>query len=302
MSNVAYGDCRIARQAGDPAYTCADVREAHRERPGMRLLNYTLRLAVAAYLTAALALYLLQDRLLLPSTPDAGDLCTVAHAGDGIDLWKPRGEYAGYVVTPTGRAPRGTFIVYHGNEESAETKLPLANIFVRAGYRVVIVEYPGHGKRRGERTMKAVVAASREAFSAALFQWRGPLYLVGESLGAGMASQVVTDNESAIAGVVLITPWDSLANVAAEKYPIFPVRWILHDGFDSVAAVSHYDGPLIIVGAQQDALIPVAHAQRFAGAHERARLMLLPTAGHEDWLSAMTLQDWQRILQWLNAE
>jgi len=267
----------------------------------MRLLNYTLRFAVAAYLIGALALYLMQDRLLLPSTPDAADLRTVNAAGGDIAEWKVQDRYAGYVVTPTEREPRGTFIVYHGNEESAETKLPLADVFVRDGYRVVIVEYPGHGKRGGERTMKTVVAASRDALLAARSQWRGPVYLVGESLGAGMASQVVMGNESAISGVVLITPWDSLADVAAEKYPIFPVRWMLHDSFDSVAAVSHYDGPLVIVGAQRDTLIPVAHARRFAGEHNHARLMLLPTAGHDDWIGAMTPQDWQRILQWLNA-
>ncbi|WP_086380985.1 alpha/beta hydrolase [Caballeronia sordidicola] len=267
----------------------------------MRLLDYTLRLAFAAYLTAALALYLMQDRLLLPATPDAADLRTLTHAGDGIDVWRVGGEYAGYVITPAGQEPRGTFIVYHGNEESAETKLPLADVFVRAGYRVVIAEYPGHGRRQGERTMKAAVAASREVFTAALAQWRKPLYLVGESLGAGMASQVVKGNESSVAGVVLITPWDSLADVAGEKYPIFPVKWMLHDRFDSVAAVSRYDGQLVIVGAQQDTLIPVAHAQRFAGEHDHARLMLLPTADHDTWMGAMTQQDWQRILEWLDA-
>ncbi len=149
--------------------------------------------------------------------------------------------------------------------------------------------------------MKAAVAASREVFAAALAQWRTPLYLVGESLGAGMASQVVKGNESSVAGVVLITPWDSLADVAGEKYPIFPVKWMLHDRFDSVAAVARYDGPLVIVGAQQDTLIPVAHAQRFASEHDRARLMLLPTADHDTWMGAMRPQDWQRILQWLNA-
>jgi uncharacterized protein len=268
----------------------------------MRLLSYALSVAVAAYLIAALMLYLMQDRMLLPSAPDAPDLRTATHTGDEIAVWKTQGEYAGYLVTPAGRAPRGTFIVYHGNEESAETKLPLADIFVSAGYRVVIVEYPGHGRRHGERTMKAARAASREAISGALAQWRGPLYLVGESLGAGMAAQAVRGNEAAVAGVVLITPWDSLADVAAEQYPVFPVRWMLHDTFDSVAAVSRYEGPLVIVGAQRDELIPVAHARRFASEHDHARLMLLPAAGHDDWFDVVTPQHWRQILQWLHAD
>jgi uncharacterized protein len=267
----------------------------------MRLLSWSLRFAVAAYLLAALVLYLMQDRMLLPSTPHAADPRTLPHAGETIDVWKANGHYAGYVVTPAASEPRGTFIVYHGNGESAETKLPLADVFVHAGYRVVIVEYPGHGNRPGARTMKATLAASREALSATLAQWPGPVYLVGESLGAGMASQVVKGNETALAGVVLITPWDTLADVAGEKYPIFPVRWMLHDRFDSIAAVSRYTGPLVIVGAQQDTLIPVAHARRFASEHEHAQLMLLPTAHHDDWFDAMTPQDWQQILQWLHA-
>lgn len=268
----------------------------------MRLLSYGLRFAVAAWLIAALALFLMQDRLLLPSTPDAPDLRSLAHTGDTIDAWHVHDQYAGYVVTPAGHAPRGTFIVYHGNEESAETKLPLADLFVRAGYRAVIVEYPGHGNRPGARTMKAALAASREAFEATLAQWGGPVYLVGESLGAGMASQVVKGNEASIAGVALITPWDSLADVAAEKYPIFPVRWLLHDGFDSVAAVARYTGPLVIVGAQRDTLIPVVHAQHFANAHDNAHLMMLSDADHDDWFGTMTSADWQQVMHWLKAD
>jgi uncharacterized protein len=269
---------------------------------GMRLLSYVLGLAVVGYLLAALLLYLKQDSLLLPVTPDAADLRATPHAGDRIDVWLVDGAYAGYVVSPAARAPRGTVVLYHGNEESAETKLPLADIFVRAGYRVAIVEYPGHGRRAGARTMQAALGASRAALKDGLAQWHEPLYLVGESLGAGMASQAVRGNETAIAGVVLITPWDSLDSVAAEKYPVFPVRWMLHDRFDSVAAVARYTGPLVIVGAQQDTLIPVVHARRFAAQHAGAQLMLLPDADHDSWFSAMTPHDWQQILQWLHAE
>jgi uncharacterized protein len=265
----------------------------------MRLIYNASRLAVAAYLIAALALYLMQDRMLLPSTPGAPDLRSNPHAGDDIAQWKIDGDYAGYVVTPDDGRVRGTVVVYHGNEESAETKLPLADVFVRAGYRAVIVEYPGHGKRTGQRTMKAAVDASRRALAATFAQWRQPVYLVGESLGAGMAAQAVKGNEKSIAGVVLITPWDSLGDVAAEKYPIFPVRWMLHDTLDSVDAVKRYQGPLVIVGALKDTLIPVAHARRFALEHGNARFMLLPDAGHDDWFDAMTSKDWQEILGWI---
>jgi len=237
----------------------------------MRLLLNVFLMALVAYFCATLALFLLQDRMLLPVTPHVPDPLTVTHAGDDIAVWKVGGEFAGYVVTPASGRGRGTFVVYHGNEESAETKLPLASVFVRDGYRVVIVEYPGHGNRAGARTMKAALSASREALVQTLAQWRGLVFLVGESLGAGMASQVTKGNEAAVAGVMLITPWDSLADVAAEKYPGFPVRWLLRESFDSVAALSRYEGPLVIVGAQRDTLIPIAHARH---SHTRTNIRI----------------------------
>lgn len=268
----------------------------------MRLLSYILGLCVVAYLIAAYTLYSMQDRLLLPATPFAEDLRKVPHQSESVGIWNANGHYAGYVVTPSDRQPRGTVIVYHGNEESAETKMPLAEIFVRVGYRVVIVEYPGHGNRQGKRTMSAAVAASREAFAETFARWPAPIYLVGESLGAGMVSQVVTGNESKIAGVALITPWDTLAAVAAERYPILPVSWMLHNDFDSIAALSHYHGPLIVVGAQQDTLIPVAHARHLASAHDPTDLMILTSANHDNWFDAMTPQTWQKMLAWLHAD
>ncbi|WP_253185486.1 alpha/beta hydrolase [Burkholderia plantarii] len=258
-------------------------------------------IAAGVYLAAAAALYLMQDRMLLPTTPGVADPRDLPHPGERIERWQIRGDYAGYVVTPDGPAPRGTVIVYHGNEESSETKLPLADVFVHAGYRVVIAEYPGHGRRAGPRTLHAALAASRDALAQTLASWPGEVWLVGESLGAGMAARVVQGNEQALAGVALITPWDTLASVAREQYPEFPVRWLLHDPFDSIAATAAYRGPLVIIGSQRDTLIPVAHAERLASAHPGSRLMLLPEANHDTWFDAMTAPRWQQVLRWMGA-
>ncbi|MEM5338360.1 alpha/beta hydrolase [Paraburkholderia azotifigens] len=267
----------------------------------MSLITFCIRFALAAYVVALLALYFMQDRMLLPASAEVARSLTGHHAAYDVEPWKANGEYAGYLVTPAA-TPRGTFMVFHGNAETAENKLPLAEIFVHDGYRVVVVEYPGQGNRQGKRTMLAALAASREALGAARAQWTGQLYLVGESLGAGMAAQAIEGNENNVAGVTLITPWDSLASVASTKYPIFPVRWMLHDPFDSIAALARYNGPLVVVGAQQDMLIPIVHAQRLAGTHAGAHLMLLPDANHEDWFGAMNDTHWHQVLRWMQAD
>jgi len=262
----------------------------------MALLLSGLQIALVVYVVAVVALYVLQDRLLLPQVPIVTDIRTGHHADYDVQPWYPRDEYAGYVIAPAGREPIGTFLVYHGNGESTENKQSLAEVFVRFGYRVALVEYPGYGRRQGARTMKAALAASRSALSDARAQWAGTIFLVGESLGAGMAAQAVKGEESAVAGLLLVTPWDSLESVASEKLRLFPVRWILHDPFDTVDALKHYAGQVVVLGCEKDTIIPVWHAERLTRLHPHAQFLLLPGAGHNDWFGSMTAGGWQQIL------
>jgi pimeloyl-ACP methyl ester carboxylesterase len=265
----------------------------------MTLLLSGLRIALVVYVAAVVALYVLQDRLLLPPVQNVTDIRPGHHADYDVQPWYPRDEYAGYLIAPAGREPIGTLLVYHGNAESAENKQSLAEVFVRFGYRVVLVEYPGYGKRQGARTMKAALAASRSALSDAKAQWAGTIFLLGESLGAGMAAKAIAGEESAVAGVLLVTPWDSLESVASEKLRLFPVGWILHNPFDTVDALKHYAGQVVVVGCEKDTLIPVSHAERLTRLHPHAQFLLLPGAGHDDWFGLMTADRWQQVLVWL---
>jgi pimeloyl-ACP methyl ester carboxylesterase len=265
----------------------------------MSLLWSAARVAIIVYLIAAAVLYLLQDRLLLPSASRTTALQVGRHADFDLQPWDTGGQFAGYIVTPVGQPPRGTVVIYHGNAESADNKLPLASIFVHAGYRASLVEYPGYGRRDGARTMKTALAASRSALANARAEWAGPLFLVGESLGAGMAARSIVGEESSVAGVVLITPWDSLVSVAAEKMPLFPVRWMLHDPYDSVDALKRFEGPVVVVGAARDTLIPVRHAERLARLHPQAKFLLLPDADHNGWFNSMTSENWETVLLWM---
>jgi hypothetical protein len=267
----------------------------------MTLFLSGLQLALIVYVVAVVALYVFQDRLLLPPAPNVADIRMGRHADYDVQPWRPRGCYAGYVIAPAGRQPIGTFLMYHGNAESAANKKSLAEVFVRLGYRVVLVEYPGHGRREGRRTMKAVLAASRSALSDAKAQWAESIFLVGESLGAGMAAQSIRGEESAVASVLLVTPWDSLESVAAEKLRLFPVQWILHDPFDTVDALKYYAGQVVVVGCELDTLIPVWHAERLARLHPHVQFLLLPGAGHNDWFSSMTADHWREVFHWLQV-
>jgi len=99
----------------------------------MTLLLSGMRVALVIYVAAVVALYVLQDRLLLPQVPNVTDIRMGHHADYDVQPWYPSDEYAGYVIAPAGREPIATFLVYHGNAESAENKQSLAELFARFG-------------------------------------------------------------------------------------------------------------------------------------------------------------------------
>src|SRR5690606_9415565 len=98
------------------------------------------------------------------------------------------------------------------------------------------------------------IAAARRAFD-------GPVLLIGESLGAGVAAAAAraAGPEAGISGLLLITPWDRLANVAAHHYPWLPVNWLLKDRYESVSNLAAARLPVTVVVASDDRIVPARY-------------------------------------------
>jgi pimeloyl-ACP methyl ester carboxylesterase len=267
-------------------------------------IGYAALDTCAAYFCLLAGLSVMENRLMLHPgrrSPDMGqsEPCRVTD-------WCPRGEFAGFVVeAEAGRErsqPVGTVLVFHGNAGDAEGRMPLATKFAGAGYRVVLAEYPGFGRRAGKATLAGSLDACKMAFGDIRNQWKEPVFICGESLGAGMAGQVVRGQEDLVAGLMLVTPWDSLADLAQAKLPIVPARKMLRFTFDTREALQAYRGPVVVVAAARDTLIPVRHAERLAQAKAGTVLVKLPRAGHNNWFVSMTDAEWgQAVNAWHRA-
>ncbi len=88
---------------------------------------------------------------------------------------------------------------------------------------------------------------------------------------------------------MLIVPFDSLEKVVSKKFFWLPVKYLLLDKWDNVAALKDYQGPIEIYGARDDEVIPVRHARSLAEQLPRARFVELP-GGHNDWSRASNLR------------
>ena len=174
-------------------------------------------------------------------------------SGRGFAPWPGDDDYRGLRREPEGAA-RATVVLFHGNAGHAVDRHWYADEFVRLGLRVILAEYPGYGPRAGQLGEAALVADAAEALALARRQFPGPLLLVGESLGAGVAAAVARTTD--VAAVLLITPWDRIERVARHHYPWLPVGAVLRDRYDSVANLSGYRGRVAVVIAERDSIVP----------------------------------------------
>jgi pimeloyl-ACP methyl ester carboxylesterase len=266
--------------------------------PKSRLRRYSRAISIRLAVACAI-LFLAQDKIIL--RPDVGgSAATVLSQPGWATPWVEDGELLGNVYAST-PAPTATVMVYHGNAGTIQNDEPLAQTLTSMGFRVVLVEYPGFGERKGWATMSAARNAAQDAFDRAAKKWPAPVYVLGVSFGAGMAAQVVKARPDQVAGVLLFTPWDSLYSLVNGKFLGAPVGLLLKNRFDSAEGLRNYRGKVELVGAGKDELIPVVHARALAKALPGAAYTELPGAGHNTWFYELSRRDWEKLMTNLGA-
>jgi len=221
--------------------------------------------------------------------------------GSGLLMWpEPGAKYLGILSAEGPAHFRGTVVVFHGNAGEAIFRRYYIDALESLGYRVVLAEYPGYGGRPGELSEKSFVADARQTALLARKLLGGPLYLWGESLGCGIASALAADQELRPDGVVMLTPWDCLLNEAKAQFPLLPVRLFLRDTYDNVANLSAYKGPVAVIMAGRDEIIPNRLTQRlYASLSQPKRLWVFPESGHNDWPGSPELPWWREVMDFL---
>ncbi len=184
----------------------------------LQRLLVVLVLVLLLYCAAALYVYLCQDKLLYhPRTYSRAEANARARAL-GFELWPAHGpDYYGFVDSSEIAECKGTILVFHGNAGSAPDRDYYGTQLRACGYRTILCEYPGFGARSGVVGEQYLVADARRAVQAAHAQYGGPIHVLGESLGCAMAA-AVCQSEFLVQGCLLITPWDTLSNIAQHHY------------------------------------------------------------------------------------
>jgi len=207
------------------------------------------------------------------------------------------GVAAAWVLAPSG-LPAGAPVAlfFHGNGENLETmrRAGLFEELAGIGAVVLAVDYPGYGRSPGRPREAAILATGDAALEwARRTHPERPVVLAGWSLGAAVALDVASRHPDEVSGVVAMSAWTTLEDVAGVHFPRTLVRWALPERYDSLEAARRLAGrrlPTLLVHGELDAIVPAALGRRLAEALEErgaaeVRWVALPGAGHNDLLA-----------------
>lgn len=239
--------------------------------------------------------------LYFPDVSRPSDELLKAHR---LKAWRPSTtDYRGFVSANGTVRVRGTVIVFHGNAGRASDRVFYNEILSALGYRVVLAEYPAYGGRKGDLGEKSFVADAVETIRMVFEQFKGPIFLLGESLGCGVAAAAAARTHITITGIILVTPWDTLVSVAQSKFPYLPVRFFLADRYDNIGNLRDYKGNVAIIGAEKDEIIPLKHAENLYDSlsADKKRMWILKAAKHNNWPMYSHPSLWKEIMDFMKG-
>ncbi|MGE3467027.1 MAG: alpha/beta hydrolase [Pyrinomonadaceae bacterium] len=210
------------------------------------------------YLLACVLLFLTQRSFLYFPTPAAPE-------GISSVSIESEGEILRIITRPADNPD--AIILFGGNADdvsaylgSFAAALPEQNLF--------LVNYRGYGGSSGTPSESALFTDAVAVYDHVKARSRS-VSVVGRSLGSGVAVHLASVRD--VDKLILITPYDSIENVAKKHFPIFPIGLLLRDKFDSASRVQDVSARTLILIAEDDRTIPrentLALARKFRSDH-----------------------------------
>jgi pimeloyl-ACP methyl ester carboxylesterase len=148
------------------------------------------------------------------------------------------------------------------------------------GHSLYFVNYRGYGGSTGRPSEDALVADAIALYDH-LRSTHAEISVVGRSLGSGVAVQLAKARD--VRRLALVTPFDSLVNVARTHFRWLPVGLLMLDRFDSTIGAATIAADVLVVIAEADEIIPRGRSDALVEAFpSRPRVVVLEGARHNE--------------------
>lgn len=241
-----------------------------------------LLIIVSAYVGVVALLFVFQSRLIYPA-PQTRVPVTPGYEEVLLETEDRLQIRAFYRKADTGKP---TILYFHGNGGTLTGASVSNAAAVEAGIGALLVEYRGYGSNPGKPSEKGLY---RDGEAAA--RWLrangvepGQTVVVGNSIGSGVASHIalsMVDDGAPPAGLILIAPFTSLPDIAAEKLRWLPARFLLRESYDNSSRLQRIGQvPVLIQHGEADTLIPASHGRALSQIAGRSCFQSFGGSGH----------------------
>jgi fermentation-respiration switch protein FrsA (DUF1100 family) len=197
---------------------------------------------------------------------------------------------------------RGVAIVFNGNAGNLSQRVDYAVMFSRLGYSTLLFDYRGYGTSTGTPSETGTYRDA-EAVWSHVTRSRGAaprdVVLLGESLGAGVASWLAT--RITPRALVLASAFTSVPDLGAQVYWFLPVRLMARIRYPVLDNLARVNTPVMIAHSREDDIVPFPHGERLFAAAREPKQFLEMHGGHNDGFIFMR-EAWAEALgQFLHA-
>lgn len=192
----------------------------------------------------------------------------------------------GWHQPPSG-AGYPTIVYFHGAGNAVQLAIRYfkARLYLEEGYGFLVAGYRGFSGNTGAPSEDGLYKDA-----AAWMQWltqekkipEEKIILYGQSLGTGVATEIAARFPS-VAAIVLESPFTSMTDVAAGRFPFIPVRILLTERFDSFSRIASVRRPLLVLHGEKDIFVPHELGRKlYERANDPKKFISVKDAGHAD--------------------
>jgi uncharacterized protein len=236
------------------------------------------------YILCILLVALVQDQLLFPRWAMRGESVPMPATAErlSIDI-DGVGPLAGVFLPADRKPPAGAALLlgFGGNAWDADRlAIYLKSLF--PARNVVTFHYRGYkpsaGRPSADALLEDAVRIHDEVVAAPVPE---RIVAIGLSLGAGPAAHLAS--QRTLAGLILVTPFDSIEALARDLYPWLPVSLLLRHRMDVTDALSRSSTKVAIIAAEQDEIVPSRRTEALRQSAGKVVLdRVISGVGHND--------------------
>ena len=234
------------------------------------LIILIVALLFGAYTLMCQRMYVRQSRLVFPAQQvEPPQVKWHKHSAKARirQLKAEDGTTISYVdVPPLNEAePTALLLAFPANAQNAEDFAALLSYVADETLHIAVPYYRGYGPSGGKPNEDNVVADAVTLYRHLYACEPGlPVYVVGWSIGTGIAVQVAA--QCWVDQLILLTPFESVAARAQEKFPYLPVHLLCLNRFENLKYAPRVRAPTHIIRAEHDTTVPPHSTDKLADA------------------------------------